>query len=1428
MPGRVLALAGYGSWLTMPREEDPQFPRRDGLIITIFPGADALTVERLVVEPLEEHLAEVQEIRAVDSTARAGVAILHVEMHETVYDTDSAWDEVEDAVAEARRDFPDGVLEPEIDEDMVSQEAIVYALTGSADPLERVAAAEELERHLLAIPMVKEVRLLGDPGEQVYVEYDDATARQLGLDPRALGAQLAERSRIVPGGVIHLGQRTASLRPQTEFRSLEEIRATPILLPSGTSVPLEELARVRRGPAEPPNVVMRWNGEPAVAVAVVPQDGRDRVELGKRVRAVMAEVTPGLAPVMVEEMFFQPDLVETRLQELTRSLQLGILIVAAVLFFAMGPRMGVLVAMVVPLVAMSTISIFAAGGGILHQISIASLVIALGMLVDNAIVVVENIQYRLDQSMPVRQAAVSSVKELAVPLGAATGTTLAAFVPMLISKGNTADFTRSIPVMIMLALVVSYLFAVVVTPVLSELLLRPSASAAGSAGRLRRLSRWVSGVSTSRPVWVLAAVGLLLVGTIFAARWVEVKFFPGADRATVIVELEMPEGTHLETTDRVALRVEQALLKNPKVKTVGTFVGRNGPKFYYNLLSRPNSPHRSMLMAELEDQAQLEELITWVRDYVHREVPEVSVVARRLEQGPPIEAPLELRVMGQDLQDMETVADRLLAEIRRIEGTRDVRHDLGQGVPTVSFEIDDAAAGRHGLTRSDVARALLGRTLGLEIGQYRVGEDPVPIVVRSREGERYPVADLATIDVATPGGEPVPLAQLATLEVEWLPAAIQHFERSRMVRVQAQLAADRTAHAVFAELEPVLAEMEMPPGVWVELGGELEESAKANSAILRSMPLGVMLLLFFLLLEFNSFRRVGIVLVTVPLAAVGVVPGLILSGNPFGFMSMLGTISLVGIVVNNAIVLLDVIERRRDEGLSVNQALTEAVDRRTRPILLTMATTVAGLSPLAFSDASLWPPLAWAMISGLMASTVLTLLVVPALYKLLIGRDETRGVEAEAVEEQAPSAGGAEPEGASSDTSTGDSEHTAAGEQGGGDREVADSEAAMVGGAVPAVLPWLAPLAGLGLVLASLAAPPSARAEESPTLLSDAAVAPLNLSLDEAMERAADRPSAEAADRRALAAEAEAVAARRRALWPSFGVSAEATRRDRDFDFDTPLGSFTLGERGSTSLASSLTQPVFDPAALLYTAPAAREAAVSSREASLRARQELRAEAASAWLLVLAIDARVTATDAFVESLSARLEEMQARVRAGRVLEADALQIQLDLESAQLDRVQLLENRRVAVRDLARTVATAGDAEPNWDGSFDRDATPGLAEAVERALASRPDVLGAEALARALELQAKAVRAERLPRVEARATWIVSDGDPFQPEELLQANLGITWVPFASGTRAPRMAAASERARAARADLLELRRGVRVEVRQALADLASSRQALEV
>ena len=1363
----LLALAGFAAWNTMPREEDPQFPERNASIVVPFPGSDAESIARLVTEPIEEHLSEVEEVALVESTSRAGVAVLMVELQSSIYDTDSAWDEVEDAVALARRDFPQGVGAPSLDSTIGDQEAIVLAITGSVDPLRLAEAAERIERVLLREPTVRRVELIADPGEEIVVEYDEETARRLGIDPGLLGLQLGARSTISPGGLVHLGSRSASLRPQTDFASLDELRQTPVTLPSGVALPLSEVARVRRGPAEPPSERMRWNGEPAVGLGIVPRDGIDRVEFGVAVRARLDEVRPSLEPLRIEEVAFQPDQVGRRIGQLEGSLRLGILIVAGILFLAMGPRLGIVVASVVPLVTFAALAIFAAGGGILHQISIAALVIALGMLVDNAIVMAESVQWRIDRGEPPGQAAVASVRELALPLGSATGTTLAAFVPMLMSSGPTADFTRSIPILILLTLTVSYLFAILVTPVLSELLLRPREGRDGP-GRLERFGGRVGGTAARRPWLALALLGVLLGISILAAGAVEQRFFPEADRTTLVVDLQMPEGTHLLATDETAFRLERMLEGHPEVVSVASFMGRGAPRFYYNLLQHPSSPHRAQLVVETTRLGAVEEVAGWVRQVAAREFPEAEIVARRLEQGPPIAAPVLVRVVGDDVGALQEGADRVLAVLRDVPGTRDVRHDVGLGVPTVALRIDDAVADRYGIARTDVARALHGRTLGTVVGQFRAGDDPVPIVVRSSQGESYPVADLATLDVAATGGRPVPLAEVAELVPEWRPAAITHRNRARLVSVFAQLAPERTATEVLAELAPRLEALELPPGIRLEIGGELEESGEANAAMLHAAPLGAILLLFFLLAEFNSFRRVGIVLVTVPLAATGVVPGLLISGQPFGFMALLGVVALVGIVVNNAIVLLDVIESRRTEGATVEEALREAVERRTRPILLTTATTVAGLLPLALSEANLWPPMAWAMISGLLASTVLTLVAVPALYRLLFD-----------------------------------------------------------GWQLPFARRGTAAATAAASLVLALCSAPAVRAEDG-TGPSARSPTP-RWSLSRVLTGAEERAAAEAAQARVDAASQEATTARRAAWNPTFGMSFDVAGRDRDFVFDTPFGELQLGERTSSSANAELRWALVDVAARRYSVPAARAQARSTASEAERTIHGLRLEAVERFLHAAALEARLDATEAFVESLEARLDETRGRVEAGRSLEAEALRVELDLDVARLDADRLRRSVGSAALALGRAAGAAGPVFP------DRHALPSLPVElpdlellVERAARDRDDVEALREGRRALELRARAVDAEALPRLEAIGQWSSAQGDPFRPQELATASVVMTWSPWANGTRPSRRAAVEARIRELEARESDVLAGLSEELSRSLADLETSRQALGV
>ena len=982
----LLTASGVVSWMTMPRQEDPKLPDRWASVVVPLPGADAAAVERLVLGPVEDELGQVDGIARLTSVARSGAAILELELAGSVTDIDAAWDEVDEAIARSSKRMPDAALEPIVDTRVTDPESVVLAVVGSDDLLELAEAAELVRDELLMVPGVSRVVFPTDPGEQITVTLDRQASRALGLDARTLAGLLASRNSTIPGGTLRVQDQVLVVRPASEMASLGELAATPLLLPSGAAVALGDVATVERTPDDPASVRMRLDGRPAVGIAVVPRPGIDLVAWGEAVRERSALAAQTIAPLEIEEVAFQPAHVESRLAGLGLSLLLGILVVAGVLVVAMGPRLGLVVASVVPVVTFSSVALFTFGGGVLHQISIAALVLALGLLVDNAIVVVESVQQKLDEGLAPNEAAAKAVRELMMPLAAATGTTIAAFVPMLLAQGVTGDFTRSLPIVVLLTLALSYVVAVAVSPVVAARFLRPRPARPGHTGVASRVADRLAGLAVRRPIEVAVAAALIVGASALAAGGVGQEFFPPSDRATVMVTVELPEGAHLAATDGVAQALEGAVLAHPDVRRVATFVGRGAPRVYYNIPARLNAPHIAQLVVEATDREASERLVPWIRGVAARRLPEHRVVVERLQQGPVVGPPIQARLVGTDLDALAEASTRVGAVLRGLPGARDVRDDLGTGTPTLAVEISDVRAGRLGLSRADVSLALLGRTRGLDAGELRDGRSPVPIRVRTSQGESSSPDALATADVSSPTAPGfVPLLQVARTEVRWTPSSIHHHARRRAVTVSAGLDEGVAFSEVLEPLQAALEGMTLPAGVQVEYDGAARGSSEASGGMLAAVPVGVALLLFFLLVEFDSFRRVGIVMTTVPLAAAGVVPGLLIADQPFGFMSLLGVIALLGIVVNNAIVLIDVVDRQRAAGVPVDAAIAASLRLRTRPILLTVITTVAGLLPLALSSSSMWPPLAWAMISGLLASTGLTLLVVPSLYSLLFG-----------------------------------------------------------------------------------------------------------------------------------------------------------------------------------------------------------------------------------------------------------------------------------------------------------------------------------------------------------------------------------------------------------------------------------------------------------
>jgi multidrug efflux pump subunit AcrB/outer membrane protein TolC/AcrR family transcriptional regulator len=1318
-----LVVGGVFSWNQMPKEEDPRFPNRFGGVTVTYPGADAEGVERLIIRPLERELREVVEIDDISATAITDAAILAIGLNETIYDTEPVWSEVERAVDRARDDFPEGVSSVVLDWQTMDIESITYALTGSDSWMDLREGAMTLEDRLLSVDGVKRVIHSPDLDPHVTIELDPETAGALGIAPELLAGLVGVRSRIIPGGAVRLGTREVAVDTATGYEAVELLEQT--LVPVGDALlPLGVVADVRIGPEEPVRELVRYDGDTAYVLGIVPEAKIDLITFGERIRAAVAEAQPEIAPLDVREMTFQPDRVSHRLNGLRFALLQGLLIVAGIAIVGMGLRVGGVVALSVPAVAMTAVLIFAVAGGVLHQMTVAALVVSLGLLVDNAIVVSERIQWRLDRGESGRTATVSAVKELAFPLAAATGTTLAAFLPLLLSRGVTGDFTRAIPQMVMLTVGPSFIFALTVVPTLAGVVFTPEASR--ETPRVSRLSRLAPQV-VERPGHILVAATILVLLSLSLLPRVQLQFFPGADRNQLILDVELAAGSHVDATDRAVRVVEDALIGRPDVVHVASFVGRPTPTFFYNLVGTATSANVAQMLVTTVTEDDVPVVAAHAREVAQRELPGITFVARGLEQGPPATAPVAVRLFSEDREALARGVRSLFAELRRIPGTRDVRHDLDPG--TVAYAVDPVEASllSHGSSLSGAAQAVLARTRGIPAGEFRGMAEPVSIVVRSPDGERSPVEDLDK--TLLPGADGfVPLAVGGRGEFQMRPATIRRENGRKLATVFTELEPGTGYNTVLGSLIPRMDEI-VPPEVEWEIGGAAESSHEANSAIFATAFPGVAILLFILLLQFRSFTRLWLILLTIPLATVGVIPGLVVFGQPFGFMSLLGAFSLIGIVVNNAIILIDTIDTKRAEGESLETAVPSAVVERMRPILLTVLTTVSGLAPLLFSDSSLWPPFASAMISGLLASTVMTLLVVPSAYYLVYRRRGTRKV-------------------------------------------------ATVPLQVSVVWVFLgvagAALAGPAPLVAQTAEPPLSLVEAVDAAASNPAV-------HAARRRAAAEEWALQAVRRdawlpALSAEASYLR-RSDEMTTSFGPIIGDVPQIPDDErtvavtIDQPLVSLTAQEGAI--------------AAQRYAARA--EAALLQQELA-----GAQLETVRAYVQVERLEARRDSAKSSRDALSAQLERVRRLVDGGRLLRSDLLRLEMELDTLE-SRLGALDRGIIVARsDLARLTGRE-DADATVGVELDPEGMRAWLQTVPDGVLDRPEIAALHWEERAMAARARGVAEGFAPDVRLRVSGVRTFETEIDPEQWIEGELTLRWTPLARGVRLARRRELQER-----------------------------------
>ncbi|MEM8885265.1 MAG: efflux RND transporter permease subunit [Planctomycetota bacterium] len=1009
----LVVIVGWNTFTSMPRREDPRITIRSALVETYWTGASALRMEELVTDPLEDAIAQIEEVDTIESFSRTGYSRIDITLvDEVLEDTlDQTFDLVRDKVDTVRGSLPDGCGQPFVNSDFgdVSSVCVVIHTTGtepgtpySYRELELVAS--DLETELKRIEAVASVSTMGVPDETITLEIDSAQWAKLGITSDQLAAAIDERNIANSGAMLVTPERRFPIRPTGELLSTDEIESVPLRSVDGNrTVTVRDLPfRIVRGPEDPLRSLVRFHSTDdhaprAVLLGITMKEGRNVVQLGSDIETVVqrfreTSLPEGLEISRVNDL---PRQVDSLIADFVESLWQAIVIVLFVAFLMMGWRPALVMATAIPLCMISALAVVPSFGVELEQFAIASLIIVLGMVVDNAIVVTDNVQRLLNEGVPGEQASIDGANSLARSILSSTLTTVGAFLPMVTMAGASGEYVRSLPIVVSATLLSSYLVAMTVTPMMCSWILRPNPTKTGRTTRVgeiyTRLIHWC----VSHRLITLSAAGLAVLMSLGLMPVVGTAFFPGGVRDQFFVHVTAPVGTSTEETERIAAEVERAILRTSRggsekgvdrLVSATTFVGSGGPRLILSLDPEHSVPHYAMILVNT---SAAEVSRAWV-DELRVEVatiPGARIDVRPYMTGPPVSNPVEFRFIGRDLDVMRSVGRGMLNAFHETPGTVMPADDWGEMVHTIEVGVDSDRAYLAGVTSRSISEELGLLYAGGRLTTFREGDHLVDVILRLTESERESIESLDQASIRAPDGT-LPLTAVADVDAGFEYGTIARYDRERCLTVGSQVADGFLANNLTEQLRARLETMvePLPLGYRLEIGGEFEDSVESQQKIGAAFSISIVAIFLVLLVQYNSIFKPLVVLTAFPLALIGAMLGLFLSGSPLGFMPLLGIVALGGTVINNAIVLIDFIESMIADGTELREAVAQSGLVRMKPILLTTLTTIGGLLPLALFGGPMWTGLSWAMIGGLALSTALTLLVIPTIYVLCAER----------------------------------------------------------------------------------------------------------------------------------------------------------------------------------------------------------------------------------------------------------------------------------------------------------------------------------------------------------------------------------------------------------------------------------------------------------
>lgn len=997
----ILIITGVSSYFTMPRTENPEMTVPGGSVIVIYPGANPMDLEQLVTIPLEEAINELDDIKKITTGLRDGIAIISVEFDFNTIAKDK-YDELVQKVNTVAPELPDEIYSLETLEWKSGDVSMLQLalISDSAEYSLLENEADKLKKRINNIPGIRKVDILACPEQEVRVALDIETMAQMGIDIKQVAGVIMSNNANIPGGSIKLQGKNFGIKTSGSFENIEELKNTVVHSYMGKNIYLKNIADVFYA-YEDNNYYVRFNKQRGIFISIMQKEGLNIFQIMERIQPELeifsAELDPG---IQVETVFNQANEVDEEINGFLKNLLQGIALVGLVILLALGLRSSLIVITAIPLSILIGLAFLNINGYGLQQISIAGLVVSLGLLVDNSIVMVENINRFLSLGYNRREASIKGASEIAWPVVSATATTVFAFIPIITMPDKAGAFIKSMPVIIIATLIVSMFIALTLTPLITSKLFKDKpkdqntntiAKRNGFVKTLRSIiegpyRRILNYVMNHRWLTLLVAIALLLFSSLLFPS-VGFSLFPKAEKPQFMIRVNMPEGTHIDKTDSVAHFVESVLDTIDQVDFYATNVGHGNPRIYYNEMPENYNAGHAEIFIQLKEyrKTRFDSLITALRNFF-KGYAGARIDLREFTQGVPVDAPIMVYITGTDIKTLQDISKEVEQLIREQPGAISIDNALAKSRMDLHYAINKDKANMYGVPLLDIDRAIRTAMAGAPVSTYRDkdGKD-FNIVLRLPTDERnnQTLADFDKIYVKSLAGKMVPLKQLGKIEFKKAPSIISRYNLERTALITADLEKGANLDEI---MKPVIEEMNnspFPNGYGYYIGGELESRSDTFGGMGTALLIAIISIFAVLVLQFRSFKQPLIIFISFPLGAIGVLWALFLSGNSFSFTAFIGFISLAGIVINNAIILVDYTNLLIKGGKPMIEAIKIASETRFIPIVLTTLTTIGGLLPLTLGGGSMWAPMGWTIIGGLLVSTFLTLLVVPVLYGMM-------------------------------------------------------------------------------------------------------------------------------------------------------------------------------------------------------------------------------------------------------------------------------------------------------------------------------------------------------------------------------------------------------------------------------------------------------------